>query len=165
MKKFIIILFFSVVSFSQTNNLNLNKQLNEMSKSLLKGDYDTYANFTYFKIVEMMGGKSNLIKVTKERMNQVKLDGFNIVNVIYKKPSNFVTKNNELQCSLIQEITMETPKGKILAEYSLIAISLDNGDNWTFLDTSGKSKSVMLQYFPNLSSDLIIIDKTQKFIN
>lgn len=164
-KLIIIILFFSTFTFSQTSNDNLNKQLSEMKNSFLKGNYDSFANYTYPILVEMMGGKSNFVKVTKNSMDQIKTGGYNIKDIKFKKPSNFVTKKDELQCSLIQEILLETPKGKILAEYTLIAISEDKGNNWTFLDTSGKSKSEMLEYFPNLSSELIIIDKTQKFIN
>ena len=165
MKKLVAILLFSIVSFSQTKNTSLNQQLKEMNNVFFKGDYKTFLKYTYPKVIEMMGGNENFIKITTEKMKMLKNDGFNLIKITYKNPSNFFTKNNELQCSLIQEILIDTPKGRILAEYTIIAISSDGGNNWTFLDTSGKSKSEMLGYFPNLSSDLIIIDKTQKFIN
>ncbi|MEX0314298.1 MAG: hypothetical protein AB3N18_08985, partial [Allomuricauda sp.] len=76
----------------------------------------------------------------------------------------FLKKGNELQCSLTQIIVMQTPRGKIESEYTLIGISKDNGQNWTFIDTSGKDKETMLKYFPNLHNDIVIKPKKQKLI-
>ena len=95
----------------------------------------------------------------------MKNDGFKFINMNYSSPSKFIKKGKELQITLTQELLMETPKGKILGSYSLIGVSIDNGKNWKFIDTSGKDKKTMLKYFPNLSSEIVIIPKTQKIID
>lgn len=161
---FLIIIINSTLGFAQTENKNLNAQLGEMKKFFLAGDFENFANYTYPKIIEMMGGKSNMIKVTKEGMTKMKNDGFSFTGLNFKNPSEFLKKENELQCSLTQVIVMKTPRGKIESEYTLIGISSDDGQNWTFIDTSGKDKETMLKYFPNLHNKIIIKPKKQKVI-
>ena len=161
----IIVIFSSTLSFAQTENENLNLQLAEMKKFFLAEDYDNFADYTYPKIIEMMGGKSNMLNATKQGMNKMKNDGFTFTDLTFKNPSEFLAKDGELQCSLTQQIIMQTPRGKIESEYTLIALSSDNGLNWTFIDTSGKDKETMMKYFPNLHDEIIIKQKIQKLIN
>lgn len=160
----ILIIISSTLGFAQTENQSLNTQLGEMKKFFLAGDYENLVNYTYPKVIEMMGGKSNMVKATKDVMNKMKNDGFSITDLNFKNPSVFLKKENELQCSLTQIIVMKTNRGKIESEYTLIGISSDDGQNWTFLDTSGKDKETMLKYFPNLHNEIIIRPKKQKLI-
>ncbi|MFD0990706.1 hypothetical protein ACFQ1R_11410 [Mariniflexile jejuense] len=168
MNKKIWILILTITTsfaFAQTENENLNSQLGEMKKFFLAGDFENFANYTYPKVVEMMGGKSNMVKATKDGMNKMKNDGFSFTDLNFKNPSEFLKKGNELQCTITQIIEMKTPRGKIESEYTLIGISNDNGQNWTFIDTSGKDKETMLKYFPNLHDEIVIKPKKQKLID
>lgn len=92
-------------------------------------------------------------------------DGLAFVNIKFKDLSKFIKKGTETQFTITQELLMKTPKGNILANYTMIGISNDNGKNWKFIDTSGKSKDVMRKYFPNLSPDIVIKPKNQKLVN
>jgi len=166
MKTFITLMLTLSVSaiFAQTKNNNLDAELQTMKRYFLAEDYDNFANYTYPKILELMGGKSTMVQATKQSMTQIKSEGFSIIDLKFKDVSNFLEKDGELQCTLRQLITMKTPKGTIASEYTLIGISEDKGVHWTFMDTSGKSKETMLKYFPNLHPNLIIKPKTQRFI-
>ena len=160
----IILIFICSFSFAQTENENLNSQLGEMKELFLAENYEDYANYAYPKIIEMMGGKSNMVKGTKQLIDKMKNEGFSFIDVNFKNPTGFLKKEEELQFSLTQVIEMKTPKGKIESEYTLIGISIDNGLNWTFIDTSGQDKETMLNYFPNLHSEIVIKPKKQKLI-
>lgn len=157
-----ILIINSVYGFTQTANENLNSNLQTMKKFFLAEDYENFADYTYPKVIEMMGGKSNMVKATRQGMNKMKNEGFSFTDLSFKNPSEIITKGNERQCSLNQILTMETPQGKIESEYTLIGISDNNGQSWTFIDTSGKSKETMLKYFPNLHDEIII---KQKLLN
>ena len=161
----LLLLTSSIVGFSQTKNENLNTQLGKMKKFFLAGDYENYANYTYPKLVEMIGGKANIVNATRQSMESMKDDGFSITSLTFEGASDFLTKGNELQCSFTQVIVMKTPQGTVEAKYTLIGISNDNGQNWTFLDTSGKTKETMLKYFPNLHNNIVIKPKEQRFID
>lgn len=161
----LVLIINSTFGYAQTKNNNLNSQLGEMKKFFLAGDYENFADYTYPKVIEMMGGKSNMVKATEQVMDKMKNDGFLFTDLNFKNPSEFLKKGNELQCSLTQIIVMKTPRGKMESEYTLIGISSDSGQNWTFIDTSGKDKETMLKYFPNLHSEIVIKSKKQKLID
>jgi hypothetical protein len=160
---FLLLLSISALS-GQSPNENLNGQLEEMKKLFLTEDFRGFSNFTYSKVLDMMGGKEKMIQATTSSMNQMKKEGFQILDLNFKNASAIISHDKELQCSLTQELLMQIPQGKLLATYTLIAISSDEGKNWKFMDTSGKSKETMLKYFPNLSPDIVIKQKTQKMI-
>lgn len=160
----IILLIIFNSSYSQTTNANLNNQLQLMKKYFLEKKYDKFLNFTYPKVVEMIGGKDKLLQATTASMEKMESEGYIFTNVNFKEPSKFIKKGNETQVTIRQEILMKSPKGNILADYTLIGVSGDGGKNWKFIDTSGKSKEVMLKYFPNLSPDIVIKPKTQKLV-
>jgi len=170
MKKKSFLLFFIIISsfniiVAQTNDSNLNSQLQLMRKYFLEGNYGQFANFVHPEVYKMMGVKTKMIQTAQSAINKIKKEGFTIIDLKHKNPSQFIKKRNETQFTIIQEILMKTPKGKILAEYTLIGISNDNQKNWKFIDTSGKTSEAMRKYFPFLSKDLIIKPKTQKFVD
>lgn len=170
MKKRLFLLFLVLLSSlsvfkAQTNDNNLNSQLQLMRKYFLEGNYSQFANFVHPEVSKMMGGKTKMIQATQDAINKMKKDGFSFIDLKLKNPSKFIKNGKETQFTITQEILMKTPKGKILAEYTLIGISNDNQKNWKFIDTSGKTKETMHKYFPFLSKDLIIKPKTQKMVN
>ncbi|MEC3875046.1 hypothetical protein [Chryseobacterium salviniae] len=162
---FLIYLSFFGIITSQTKNQNLNYQLGLMRKYFLEKNYTKYAEFVYPKVYELLGGKSRMIQVTRNSVNKMEQDGFNFIDLKFKSPSKFINFKNQIQFTITEKILMQTPKGKILAAYTMIGISEDQGKTWKFIDTSGKSKEMIRHYFPNLSKDLIIKAKTQKNIN
>ena len=100
MKKAIWVLFltlYSIFGFAQTENKNLNTQLGEMKKLFLAEAYENFAKYTYPAVLEMMGGKANMVKVTKQAMTQMKNDGFTVVDLNFRDSSDFLKKGNELQ--------------------------------------------------------------------
>lgn len=162
---FLLLSFFGFNKLSsQTSNQNINNQLQLMRKYLLEKNYDQFANFVYPAVYKMTGGKTKMIQLTKQLTDKMESDGFKFIDIIFTDASDFVKSGNETQFTITEGIVMQTPKGKILATYTLIGISGDNGKNWKFMDTSGKTKEIMTQYFPNLSKELIIKPKTQKLI-
>ncbi|WP_175623519.1 hypothetical protein [Chryseobacterium schmidteae] len=162
---FLIFLFIPNIFKAQTNNQNLNSQLQLMRKYFLEGNYKQFANFVHPEVSKMIGGKAQMVKNTENTVNKMKNDGFSFIDLKFKNPSKFLKKGRETQFTITQEILMKTPNGKILAEYTLIGVSGDNEKNWKFIDTSGKSKEAMRKYLPFLSKDLIIQPKTPKFID
>lgn len=161
----ILALTFTLNTFSQTENSKLNQQLQEMKKHFLAEDYANFANYTYPKILEMMGGKSQMVSATKQAMDQMKSQGFEVVGLRFKDGSKPLRHDGELQYSLTQVMTMQTPEGKVEADYTLIAISNDEGAHWTFMDTSNKPRATMLKYFPNLHPDIKIKPANKRMVD
>jgi len=149
----------------QTKNIEYSKTIKEqaemMGKFLLKKDFMSFCNYTYPKIIEMMGGRQKMIEVMEKGSKEMLSEGTDFLSVAFGEPSKIITIGNELQCTVPQTIEMKVPKGRLITKSTLIAISIDNGKNWYFLDTSGNDIQTMKRALPNLSGELIIPEKTQ----
>lgn len=157
-------LFFLSIQ-AQTTNENLNTQLYEMKNSFLNGDYQKVVKYSLPKVVEMMGGEQQMIEATQTSMESMKAQGFVVEDISFSEASPFVTQNGVLQCSLTQELIMETPEGKIQNKTSIIAVSRDDGENWNFLDASGMPIDLVKTIFPDLHPDISIKESERKNID
>ncbi len=168
MKQIVTIFFLSLFFFvcnGQTRNIDysntIKKQAEMMSQLLLKKDFISFCKYTYPKIIDMMGGKQKMVEVMENGTKEMQSSGVEFLHVTIGEPSKIITIRNELQCTVPQTIEMKVPNGRLISKSTLIAISIDNGKNWYFVDTSGKDIETMKKGLPNLSGELIIPEKTQ----
>jgi hypothetical protein len=54
---------------------------------------------------------------------------------------------------------MKVPGGRVTSNASLIGISSDNGNNWTFIDTHGADLKTIQKSIPGLSNELLLPEK------
>jgi hypothetical protein len=148
---------------TESNNFNkiIKEQVEIMGQFLLKKDFNSYLKYTYPKIIEMIGGKQKMIEMLEKGSKEMESEGIGFLKVTFGEPSQIITEKNELQCTLPQIIEMKVPNGRLVTNSILIAISTDNGKNWSFIDTSGKDIMSMKRILPNLSKDLIIPTQEQ----
>lgn len=161
MKKFLYTLLLSIsivsVSIAQTPEQTVLKQANDMGQSFLDKDYDTFASYTYPKVMQTMGGKDNMIKNLKRSFDGFANEGIVFLKMDYSAPSKIVTvEDGSMQCTLIQMIEMKVKGGKLTSQSCLLAISENKGENWYFLDTSGYNHPTMKTLIPNLSDEIDI---------
>lgn len=133
----------------------------KMGRFLFDKNYTGFAQYTYPKILEMMGGAANMAKAIEDGNKEMAEHGMSITKVTIGEPSAIITAGNELQCTVPQTIEMKTPEGRLVAHSTLIAISSDGGKTWHFLDTSRKPLKALQQFIPNLSNDLVIPEKEE----
>lgn len=165
---FLIQVFNIGFSYSQTKletgnllNLQAQHQANIMGNAFIKGDYETFEKYTYPAIVNAMGGKDRMTAALINSANDRKAKGMIISSIIVDNPSKIVKSGSELQCTLQQHTTIKLNNGTVVATSTLIAISLDGGKNWSFVDTSNKDASTMRKMLPNLSTAIIIPPEQQ----
>jgi hypothetical protein len=158
MKYFSLLLVFilSLSLSAQTDNENLNEQLLHLKNAFLEEDFSTVADYTFPKIIEMMGGKEKMVEVTKNTFSKMKSQGFILDEISFKDSSNFFTHNGDLQSTITKVLVMDTPNGKVKTETTMIAISKDEGENWVFFDTSGMQKASVQSFYANMHPDLEI---------
>jgi hypothetical protein len=161
----LFLLVFLTLCNGQTKNFDYSKTIKEqaemMGQLLLKKDFISFCKYTYPKIIDMMGGKQKMVKVLDKKSKEMLSEGAIFRNVTFGEPSKIITIGNELQCTVPQTIEIKVPNGKLKANSTLIAISIDNGKNWYFVDTSGKDIQTMKKRLPNLSGELVIPETTQ----
>jgi hypothetical protein len=169
MKKTLIILLIAInflSAYSQKTSSNnavltneVKKQANEMGDTFIKGDYKSFVKFTHPTLIQVMGGENKMIATLTKTINQTKSQGVSFLSIVFDNPTKIVKTKNELQCTIVQHLTAQVPNGKTTNSSTLIAISMDNGKKWYFVDTTNKDISQIKQLLPNLSSEIVISKK------
>jgi hypothetical protein len=155
---FILVSFISIAQTERVDpiRLNVEKQAALMGKLFLAKDFKGFTKYIYPVILEKAGGAAVMVKSMEAGLKDMEKDGLLLHNVTIGKCSNIIHFNNELQCTLSQELEMKTPEGRLIITTSLIGISTDDGKNWTFFDTHDQDLETLKNVLPNLSSDLVI---------
>jgi hypothetical protein len=134
-------------------------QANQMATLYKVGDYKGYVNFIHPVIVKDAGGKSKMIELLNNQNTQIKSKGIAINSIVFNPPSEIVKSKNELQCTISQHTELKPAKGRVITYTTLIAVSIDNGKSWKFIDTSNKDIKAIRTVFPNLSNKIILPPK------
>ena len=158
---FSVFLMTTVISFGQardqaSSTAKLKIDANKMGESFLKGDFKTFSNYTYPKILQAVGGAAKMEQVLTKTVADLKSQGISFTRISFDEPTRIITSGNELQSTITQHTEMNTSNGKTMTNSILIAISTDNGNNWTFVDTSNKDMKTLRQVLPNLSKDIVL---------
>jgi hypothetical protein len=148
-------LIFSCLCFvltpSWAQNSQIRRQAEEMGEALLRKDYVAFTRFTYPKILKEMGGSPKLAASIEKQMKEMENQGVKILSLSYGVPSSVVKHHGEWQCTLPREMILTTSQGRILAKSTLIAISVDQGNNWYFIDPGERDLKTIRLSLPKLS--------------
>jgi hypothetical protein len=143
----------STASYSQVKEAsqNLKQQVNKMAQAFISGDYKTFVSYTYKPIVQGTGGAAKMEQNLTKVVNDMKLKGMSFNAITFDEPSKIIKSGKELQATIAQHTDIKVPDGRAVSTSTLIAISTDNGINWTFIDTSNKDMATLRKALPNLS--------------
>lgn len=172
MKKSAILLlfiFFLTHSYGQSNTpvdtsalrKTVKEQAEKMGQLLLKKKYKAYNQYIHPKLVETLGGHEKMEQVLAEETSRMESRNIHLASVTVDTPSAIHSSNGELQCIVTQTLELKGLTG----DYSkknrsvMLAVSSDQGKNWTFLEISNKDIDEIKKYIPNLSSELVIPPK------
>jgi hypothetical protein len=151
-----IFILFSINSHSQNRQENLIYQAKQMANYFKSEDYKSYVKFVSPELIKMVGGAEKMIILIEQQMSSIKNNQMQLEDIILGKPTSIINHSSQLQSSIPQSMIITTSESRITSKYNLIAISNDEGKNWTFLDTSGKDIQTMRKKFPNLSPDILL---------
>ena len=140
----------------------VNEQGREMCRLMLLKDYKAYIKYINKATIDIAGSEEKAIELLKNGMTRFESQGYVIINFSIQTPEKFIRVNNEIQCTLVEDVELKMPKGKMIAHSPLIGISINDGNNWTFFATSGKDLKTLQKTIPTLS-DKLIIPETQPF--
>ena len=164
---FILLSYFSnsqIVLTDSVNQETVIAQGNIMAKLLVNKDYKAFVKWLNPAIISMTGSEEKLIELTKQSITKMADDSLFITNLYISSPSSIIHFNEQLQCTVIQTIEMKFPKGRVVSSSPLIAISINQGKNWTFIDPHGEDLKTLQKTVLNLSNDLIIPEQQKPVI-
>ncbi|MBV4359098.1 hypothetical protein [Pinibacter aurantiacus] len=158
-----VLILFSVINVKGqiSNKLeNLKSQASIMASSFLHGDYSVYTNYMYPAIIKSMGGQLKTQQAIEKMVQGLQQRGMIMTNITLDNPYSLLSVNKELQSTIAQHTQIIMTDGKYIETTILIAISTDDGNHWTFIDTAGKDLNTLRKAFPSLSPSLKIAPVT-----
>jgi len=113
-------------------------QAKEMNDAFARKDYERFADLTYPKVVEMVGGRDQMLKGIPQQLKEMEAEGVVLLSSTAGSPTQFVHESGSIYAVLPATLKAKAKDGIFQSEGSMIGISSDGGANWTFIDASGK---------------------------
>jgi hypothetical protein len=136
------------------NYPNLATQAKEMNDAFARKDYGRFAELTYPKVVEMAGGRDQMLKGIAKQLTEMEAEGVVILSSTSGSPTQFVHDSGSIYAVLPTTLKAKAKDGIFQSEGSMIGVSSDGGTNWTFIDSSGKDHRELKALLPNVADKL-----------
>ena len=157
-----VFLLVGVFTFAQNDHSeNIKRDGNKMIDFMLKKDYESLSQYTYPVIIEWMGGKEKMINSISNEMQRIEDQGVVFLELSIGEPQKEYFAGKEIHCLVPQKIILKNKDGKIISRSHLLAVSVDLGNNWYFVDTTQLTTENVTLLFPKFNTDLKIPLKTE----
>ena len=135
---------------SAENYPNLPVRAKELGDALGRKDYAKVIDLTYAKVVELGGGREKLLAAMTNEMKTMETEGVELLSSTSGAPSQILHDAGGIYAVVPVVSKLKAKDGVFQTEGSLIAISTDAGQNWTFVDATGKDQAELKKILPNL---------------
>jgi len=137
----VLLLIFASDCQAQTEKINssdnVKKHAQQMGNFLIAKNYKEYIKFTYPAILEMLGGYDKGLGYITNAFKETEKEGVELKKITFENPSEFIKTETELQCTLSAVFEYNSPVPIKPLKTTTIGISINNGENWYFVDTYG----------------------------
>jgi hypothetical protein len=151
-----IIILFPAKPYTQNLQTTIKVQAMDMANALIKNNFIQFIRYMDPKIIDYVGGREKFKANMDTAAIKMKEFGAVFKKILIGNPGEIVSYKGQLQCVLPESTDIESILGTISAQTSLIAISLDNGKNWYFIDTNIYRADKIKSLTPDLSPKLVI---------
>jgi hypothetical protein len=138
MKKIIVFLFslFISINYCYAQQKDLNDPLTNMTNASIKGDSETLIKYTSPRLIKVMGGNSNALKLFKEIYSSMLQTGVSIDSIVNytKGPIYNIGQLRYLQIPQIIIMNTKEEGKKLIGHGLLLALNETGKGPWTFLD-------------------------------
>ena len=158
-RSFFVILILSVVFkniSAQPLSTVIKTQAIDMGRALINNDLPTFQQYLHPQVILQAGGAEKMKMMSDSAIAIFKQFGGSIKRISYGNPAAIVNFKKDMQTTLPQTTYITTSFADIELESILIAISLDKGKHWYFIDSQLYATESMKQKMPSLSPDLVI---------
>lgn len=138
---------------------NLTARAQELTEALGRKDYEKVIDLTYPKVVEVGGGREKLLAAMTEEVKSMESEGVEIISSNASAPTQIVHDTGGIFAVVPVTSKVKAQEGTFQTEGSLIGISTDGGQSWTFVDASGKDLTELKKVLPNLDKLNLPADK------
>jgi len=107
-------------------------------------------------MVEAMGGEQKIIAMMNEAIVKMNSQGVSIKNAVIGQPGKILNTGTRLYAIVPEKIFLASNDKKFYANGTLLAISVDKGATWTYVDAGNRGDDLLKQFFPDIKGRLTI---------
>jgi hypothetical protein len=122
------------------NYPSLAVQAKEVNDALLRKDYQKVLDLTYPKVIELAGGRDKMLATMTKELKDIEAEGVTLISSSAGTPTQFLHDAGKIYAVLPLTLKVKAKDGVFQSSGALIGISADGGQNWTFIDASGKDQ-------------------------
>ena len=128
----------------------------DMGRALVSGDVEKFGSYMHPTLVQKAGGPEKM-RAMADTMNKLFIQfGAQVKKLVFGNPAEVVKHQKTLQTTLSQTTYLTTLMGDIEVSSTLVAISMDQGKHWYFIDTSIYQERTLRKDLPEISPVLVI---------
>lgn len=147
------------LNIDSTTKKNLQEQVSQMIHAFVSSDYETLIKFTYPSLIEEAGGPEKSFEQIKKDIEDLKNQGVTFDSVYVGQPTIFVNAGEEIHTLIPETMFVNGPRGTLMSESYLIAITKDKGLTWYFIDAAEIDNNNIKKMLPHYNLDLKIPPK------
>lgn len=139
-------------------------QADEVTKKMLEAaqqcsdagitkDWDKVAKFMPPVVIEMSGGKDQVIAAAKAADQQLAADQFTVQNATVSEPVRKKEVNGTMYAIIPQQLSIKVPQGMLRHKGYMLGISKQPYGTWHFMSITRGSEPQIKQMFPDIAAD------------
>jgi hypothetical protein len=132
----------------------LQAQAEESGRAFLEGNYERLADYTYPKLVELIGGREKLLEVVRKEVEEMKAEGFAPLSSVPSAPTQVLRVGGQTYAVLPLKFKMRAPDQIYVSDSFMIAVSDDDGKNWKFLSGASVGEAQLKILLPDAAGKL-----------
>jgi hypothetical protein len=110
----------------------------EVRAAFVREDYERMADLSHPALVKGLGGRGQLVARLTKEATEMKGKGLKFTEIVIAEPSEIVEGKKSIYAIVPETIKLSRPLGaKCTTHSALIAVSVDRGMTWTFVDSAG----------------------------
>ena len=125
-----------------------------VAKATIGGDHAAVADRTYPGVIEMAGGKDRMIEMMASMIGEMSDNGMSFKSMDVLSIGTPVKAGEQMHALVKTKMIMGVPGGSLENIGYTIAISDDQGANWSFLNVSPGLRQQMEQILPGFSLEV-----------
>ncbi|AWW31902.1 hypothetical protein DN752_18145 [Echinicola strongylocentroti] len=116
-------------------------------------------------MLKKSGGKEGLKKALTDAYDLLKMRGMKMTSFEVGKPLKVTHTSGEIHALVPVTSKIHVPKGEIISQVILIAVSDDASGKWYFIETSGLDPKTIHNYLPTWDYTLgLHFDSSKEFV-
>lgn len=132
----------------------LQTQAIESGRAFIEGDLGRLADYTYPRLIELIGGREKMIEIVRKGVEEMKAEGFEPLSYVPSAPTQVLREGARTYAIVPLKFRMRAPTEILVSDSFMIAVSDDDGKNWKFLSGSSIDQEKLKLILPDAAGKL-----------